>query len=172
MPEPTEQNRVKTTFRRLLLGSRWAMAPLCLGLTAALLIVLAQFFRELAHIIADFVEMADADVILAVLKLLDLVFVANLVILIISVAVELFMPQPPGVGDGNLYGIGTVDFARLKLKVIAAISAIAAIGLLEDFINIDQADKTGVGWEIAILLTFVLSGLLLASMDRLANAGE
>ena len=62
---------------------------------------------------------------------------------------------------------GIVDFAVVKLRVVASISAIAAIELLETFVNIDQADKTDVLWQLAILLTFVLSGVLLAWMDRL-----
>jgi uncharacterized protein (TIGR00645 family) len=97
MPDRDGQDRFNTIPRRSLLGSRWAMAPLCLGLIVALLIVLAQFFRELAHIIAGFMEMDGSGVILAVLKLVDLVFVANLVILIISAGVEVFILPTQGV---------------------------------------------------------------------------
>jgi len=52
--------------------------------------------------------------------------------------------------------------------VFASISAIAAIDLLENFLNIDSVHQAGVLLEIAMLLTFVLSGVLLAWMDRLA----
>jgi hypothetical protein len=39
--------------------------------------------------------------------------------------------------------------------------------LLETFVNINQADKIDVLWQLAILLAFVVSGVLLAWMDRL-----
>src|ERR1700680_3923588 len=121
-----EQDRFNRLRRRLVGGSRRAIAPFCLGLIGALLIVLVQFFRELVHTVADFGEMAGSDVILAVLKLVDLVFIANLVVMLIGASVELFIPRPPAVENGTSDGLGIVDFADLKLKVFASISVIAA----------------------------------------------
>jgi len=57
----------------------------------------------------------------------------------------------------------------IKLKLFASISAIAAIYLLERFINVHPVDKTELFWEILILLTFVASVVLLALMDRLTG---
>ncbi len=156
--------RFNTNFRTFLLASRWGMAPFCLGLLAALVLVMAQFFRELAHTVLGFTAMGGAEVIIAVLKLVDLVLVANLVVMIIGAAVEVFLPSAARDESGS----GIVDFAELKLKVFGSI-AIAAIDLLENFIDIDSAHNSGVLLEIAMLLTFVLSGLLLAWMDRLAT---
>jgi uncharacterized protein (TIGR00645 family) len=157
-----------TILRTFLLASRWGMAPLCLGLVAALLLVLAQFFRELAQVVIAFPAMDGAGVMLAVLKLIDLVLVANLVVMIIAAGVEIFLPTPAALDEERLDGTRTVDFARLKLRLFASNSAIAAIDLLESFINIGPADKSGVLWEIAMMLAFVVSGVLLALMDRLA----
>jgi len=157
-------SRFNTIVRDALLASRWAMAPLCLGLIAALLIVLVQFFRELAHVVAGFAAMGDAEVILAVLKLVDLVLIANLVVMIIAAGVELVLPAAMHAADA---ASDIVDIAALKPRLFASISAIAAIDLLESFINIGPADKSGILWEIAILLAFVVSGVLLAWMERL-----
>ena len=153
-------------LRHAVSGSRWAMAPLCLGLIAALVIVLVQFFRELAHIVAGFAGMGSADVMLEVLKLVDLVLIANLVLMIIGAALEIFLPTAAAAPDRPEWA-GLADFSALKLKLFASISAIAAVDLLESFLNIDPANKSDVLWEILILLTFVVSGLLLALMDRL-----
>jgi uncharacterized protein (TIGR00645 family) len=90
-------------------------------------------------------------------------------VLIIAAGVELFIPPSSEVAQEESFGLSSVEFAILKLRVIASITAIAAIDLLEDFINIDQTDKTGVLWQITILLAFVVSGLLLACMDRLST---
>ena len=160
------RSRFNSILRASLLGSRWGMAPFCLGLIVALLLVAAQFFRELARAVAGFAEMGDSDVILAVLKLVDLVLIANLVVMIIAAGVEIFLPaavhQPEQEAATDI-----VDIAALKPRLFASISAIAAIDLLESFVNIGQADKSGVLWEIAILLAFVVSGVLLAWMERL-----
>jgi uncharacterized protein (TIGR00645 family) len=163
------QGRFKSILRTALLGSRWGMAPLCAGLVVSLLIVLAQFFRELAQVIVGFAAMDSAEVMLAVLKLIDLVLIANLVLMIIGAAVEIFLPAPAAAEGGSPGGPGVVDFSMLMLRLFASISAIAAIYLLERFINVHPIDKSDILWEILILLSFVVSGVLLALMDRLGS---
>ena len=63
--------------------------------------------------------------------------------------------------------VGKVDFSGLKLEVVASLIAIAAVDLLESFVSIHTAVKANVLWQIAILMAFVVSGVLLAWMDRL-----
>src|SRR5579862_8690361 len=159
--------RFNRILRAALLASGWGMAPFCLGLVAALLLVTVQFFRDLGLVVVSFGRMDGSDVMLAVLKLVDLVFIANLVVMIIDAVVELFLPRAAGDGEAAPGRRVAVDFFALKLRVFASLSAIAAIHLLERVLNIDAADKGGVLWEIAILLAFVASGVLLAAMDRL-----
>ncbi len=154
-------------LRSVLLGSRWAMAPLCLGLLAALFIVFAEFCREFYQAVAGFPAMGGSEVILAVLKLVDLVLVANLVVMLIGAGVEIFLPV--AAEDGVPAERGVVDFTAMKPRLFGAISAIAAIDLLESFITSDTMDKGSVLWEILMLLAFVVSGLLLAWMDRLGT---
>jgi uncharacterized protein (TIGR00645 family) len=160
--------RFNTILRNFLLASGWGLAPFCLGLIAALVLVLAEFVREFAHAVVGFTAMGGSDVILAVLKLVDLVLVANLVVMIIGAGVEIFLPSSAARSEDGLRSVGIVDFAALKPRLFASISAIAAIELLENFLDIASIDKSWVLVEIAMLLAFVLSGVLLAWMDRLA----
>jgi uncharacterized protein (TIGR00645 family) len=173
--------RIEALLARLLLGSRWLMAPLCLGLVAAL-VVLVEFFRELVQAVVGFSTMHSAEVILVVLKLVvlklvvlklvDLVLVANLVLLIMGAAAEIFVPDEPTAGTVRRGPPRGADISALKLKVFGSISAIAAIEVLESFINIESVDKQNVLWEILILLTLVISGVLLAWMDRLGEGSK
>jgi len=61
--------------------------------------------------------------------------------------------------------IGKVDFGGMKLKLIASITAISAIHLLEIFMRPEKLDISTLGWLLAILLAVVVSGLLLAATD-------
>jgi uncharacterized protein (TIGR00645 family) len=162
--------RFNAILRTALLGSRWGMAPFCLGLVAALLLVMAQFFRELAHALVGFAEMGDSEIILALLRLVDLVLLGNLVVMIIAAGVEIFLPTAAHQREAEAGERDIVDIAALKPRLFASISAIAAIDLLESFVNIDQADREAVLWQVAILLAFVVSGVLLAWMERLGSA--
>jgi uncharacterized protein (TIGR00645 family) len=158
--------RFNTILRSFLLATGWGMAPFCLGLIAALALVLAEFVRELVETVLGFAGMSSAQVIVAVLKAVDLVLVANLVVMIIGAGVEIFLPSSPARNEG---GSAAAGFAELKLRVFGSISAIVAIDLLENFLDADSVHKSGVLLEIAMLLAFVLSGVLLAWMDRLAS---
>ncbi|HEX3953961.1 MAG TPA: YqhA family protein [Stellaceae bacterium] len=159
--------RFNAVLRTTLRASAWGMAPFCLGLIAALLLILAQFARELVHSVTDFPAMAGPDVILAVLRLVDLVLLANLVVMIIIAGIEIFAPAGVDPEHERPEWAGIVDFAALKPKLFSSIAAIAGIDLLESFINIEAVDKSAVLWEIVILVTFVLAGFLLAWMNRL-----
>ena len=67
--------------------------------------------------------------------------------------------------------MGTVDFSGLKLKLISSIVAISAIALLRSFMRIGDGplDEVALKWRVIVHLTFVTSGVLLASMDLLSS---
>jgi uncharacterized protein (TIGR00645 family) len=140
-------------------ASRWLIAPIYLGLLAALILLGVEFFEELARTVVGLAGLDNNAVILAVLKLVDLVLVANLVLIIINAGIGRFWPV----------NMGKASFSGLQLRAVALLVAIAAIDLLESFVGIGSVNKIDLEWRIAILATFVLTGLLLAWMDRLAK---
>lgn len=154
-----------------LMASRWLMAPLYLGLIAALVIIMAEFYRELARAITGFPAMTPDMVNLAVLKLVDLVLVGNLVVIMTAAGVQALASRAVAAEDRRDW-MGKLDFAGLKFKILASIVAIAAIELLETYMNIGSMNKTDVLWKMAILLTLVVAGVLLAWMDRLGAGRE
>jgi uncharacterized protein (TIGR00645 family) len=157
----------------LLIGSRWLMAPLYLGLIAALIVVGIEFFEELIHAIIGFTKLDTDGTILAVLKLIDLVLIANLVLIMITAGIGTLTTVHRSEDDAPWEQfMGKVDFSALKLKVIVSLVAIAAVDLLESFVKVSTIDKKDLFWQIAILGTFVVTGVLLAWMDRLAEPHE
>jgi uncharacterized protein (TIGR00645 family) len=152
----------------ILIGSRWLMAPLYLGLIAALVVVIVEFFHELAAIVMTLGNVDSSALILAVLKLVDLVLLGNLVLIMLSAGI-LTLGAGIDAEDHSNWSrfMGHVDFAGLKLKVLASLTAIAAVGLLETFVDIEQATKSDVLWQVVILLAFVVAGVMLAWMDLL-----
>jgi uncharacterized protein (TIGR00645 family) len=70
--------------------------------------------------------------------------------------------------------MGTIDFSGLKIKLIGSLVAISVIELLKDFIELSgQAEVTeGTIWRIVIHITFVISGVLFALMDWIADKRE
>lgn len=113
---------------------------------------------------------ADAsDVILAALALIDLSLAGNLLLIVIFSGYESFVSKID-VGDhvDQFEWKGKVDFSAMKLKLIASIVAISGIHLLKVFMDIKKYSEQEIIWMVVIHVVFVLSGVMLAVMDRVA----
>ena len=168
---------LRIRFERLLFAARWLLAPLYAGMALALLAILATFARELAGELSHLGALTHEQAILLSLSLIDLSLTGNLLLVVIFAGYESFVSQLQiGEHEDRPVWLGTIDFADLKLKVIASIVAISAITLLRDFLLL--ADQTSsvhparLLWMVVIQLTFVVSGVLLALMDWISSANR
>ncbi len=167
-------NRIERTFESLLFGSRWLLAPLYLGLALSLVLMLAKFAKTAWALILQGLTGTNADLIIGVLGLIDISFMANLVIMVMFAGYENFVSRMH-IGDhpDRPDWMGHVGFADLKLKLMASIIAISAIHVLEDFMHAEDLPDRTLAWRAGLHLLFVVSGVLLAYMDRLsASAGN
>ncbi|MBV8888106.1 MAG: YqhA family protein [Alphaproteobacteria bacterium] len=163
-------NRFERFTVAILLGSRWLAAPLYFGLIGTVIIVLVEFFREWAHLVAGFADITGKDLTLAILKLIDLVLIGNLILILVAAGAEIISARAVESDHGGRPDwMGSAAFGSIKLKIIASLAAIAAVDLLESFFNIESTNKTDLLWEIATMLAFGAVGVLLAWMDRLAS---
>lgn len=162
--------KIEAGIETLLFGSRWLLAPFYLGLALAVLILLVKFVQELVHFLPLAVGGTEKETILAILTLVDLSLVANLLLIIIFSGYESFVSKID-VGDhvDRPDWMGKVTFSGLKLKLFGSLVAISGIELLKMFMNLPQVTDRQLAWKVAIHLTFVVSGVLFALMDRLAE---
>ena len=170
----TKSHDLRIQFERALFAARWLLAPLYAGMVLALLAILTTFARQLIGELAHLGSLTDEDAILLSLSLIDLSLTGNLLLVVIFAGYESFVSQLQiGAHEDRPQWLGTIDFADLKLKVIASIVAISAITLLRDFLLL--ADRTAAVdparllWMVLIQLTFVVSGVLLALMDFISS---
>ena len=155
-----------------LFRSRWLMAPFYLGLVLALggllVVFVNEAWREFSHLPA----MSPEQAILMVLSLIDLSLAGNLLLIVIFSGYENFVSKIDTGDDEDRPGwMGTVDFAGLKMKLIASIAAISAIALLKAFMRLAEGNDIPdrhLAWLVGIHVTFVISGVLLALMDWLS----
>jgi uncharacterized protein (TIGR00645 family) len=66
--------------------------------------------------------------------------------------------------------MGEIDFAGLKLKLIGSIVALSGVHLLAAFLEIEHADKENIAWMIGLHVTFVVTGVLFAIMEKIGTA--
>ncbi len=167
----SESNPVERAFERTIFASRWLMAPMYLGLSLALGMLVIVFLREISYYVPQVFELTADKSILVVLTLIDLTLAANLLVIVLFSGYENFVSKlDTGATDDRPAWMGTVDFGGLKLKLIASIVAISGIHLLKRFMEIGKGDATAFGeqdlkWLVIIHLVFVTSGVLMALMD-------
>ena len=181
--------KFKNTVGSFIFLSRWLQAPLYFGLIVAQAVYVYRFLLELWHLLgfALFHHAPPAStpkgvidpetvIMLSVLGLIDVVMIANLLIMVIIGGYETFVSRL------NLEGhpdqpewLSHVNAGILKVKLATALIGISSIHLLKTFINAGNLDTKMMLWQVVIHLTFVLSALILAWIDRLtfrSDAGQ
>ena len=63
-------------IERVLFASRWLLAPIYLGLSLSLVVLVIKFFAELSHSLLNVFSASEAEVVLSLLGLVDLALVA------------------------------------------------------------------------------------------------
>lgn len=176
----------------LIFFSRWLQAPLYLGLIVAQVIYVWVFVTELWHLGDEVINHAgsvtEASVMLAVLGLVDVVMIANLLIMVIIGGYETFVSKIRIDGHPDQpEWLSHVNANVLKVKLAMAIIGISSIHLLKTFIGVadlppqgsvaapdpetgDIYTWDGVLWQVIIHMVFIFSAVALAWIDKMSQS--
>ena len=166
----SEQSRNKSLaiMGQLIFWSRWLQAPLYLGLIVAQCVYVYLFGKELIHLVAGADELGETGIMLMVLGLIDVVMIANLLIMVIIGGYETFVsrlnirehPDQPE-------WLSHVNAATMKIKLSMALIGISSVHLLKTFINAENMAEETIQWQVFIHLTFIVSAIAMAYTDRI-----
>ncbi len=190
--DPTTRASAKMRpLPNLIFMSRWLQLPLYLGLIVAQVVYVVQFWVELDHLVRaalgsqeaieairlsvavpgaenSQIKSRETLTMLLVLGLIDVVMISNLLIMVIIGGYETFVsrmrleshPDQPE-------WLSHVNASVLKVKLATAIIGISSIHLLKTFINAEAFTEKALFYQTAIHITFLLSALAIAAVDRL-----
>lgn len=167
--------RISTKFENALFWSRWLLSPLYLGLVVVLVLVIVRFGQDFYKLLINMFGGDTHAFTIDLLALLDLVLLANLILIVIFAGYENFVSRIDAAHESvdRPHWMGTIDFSGLKIKLIGSLVAISVIELLKDFIHLGEEPDAKVGegviWRVVIHLTFVVSGVLFAVMDVIGD---
>lgn len=167
--------RISTKLENALFWSRWLLSPLYLGLVVVLVLVIVRFGQDFYKLVMNMLGGDGHAFTIDLLALLDLVLLANLILIVIFAGYENFVSRIDAAHESvdRPHWMGTIDFSGLKIKLIGSLVAISVIELLKDFIHLGEAPEEKVGegtiWRVVIHLTFVVSGVLFAVMDVIGD---
>lgn len=158
--------KLELFIESLLFNSRWLLVPFYLGLALCMGLLMVKFFKEFLYFFYNVFDGKSTDVVIGVLTLIDVVLLANLLLIIIFAGYENFVSRiDTGDSEDRPNWMGKVGFTDLKMKLIGSIVAISSIELLKTFVDVQHLTNEEMAWKVGIHLTFVVSGLLFAVGD-------
>ena len=161
-------NQIIKPMEYLIFWSRWLQAPLYLGLIIAQGVYVYQFMHELAHLVTKAGSLTEVEVMLIVLGLIDVVMIANLLIMVIIGGFETFVSKLDLEGNPDQpEWLSHVNAGVLKVKLAVALISISSIHLLRTFINASQMEDRVIVAQIAIHASFLISALAVAWTDKI-----
>ena len=151
-------------------ASRWMLAPIYFGLSLGLLALALKFFQEIFHVLPNIFSLAEAELILVLLSLIDMALVGGLLVMVMISGYENFVSQLDiAEGQEKLSWLGKMDSTSLKMKVAASIVAISSIHLLRVFMDARNIEPQYLMWYVIIHMTFVISAFAMGYLDKLTK---
>jgi uncharacterized protein (TIGR00645 family) len=159
---------LELVIEKIILSSRWILVAFYLGLAAALAVYAVSFAYKFWKVAINVFKFDEADMILAMLGLIDAALVASLIVMVMISGYENFVSRFDEATDEVSF-IGKLDAGSLKIKVASSIVAISSIHLLQVFLNAYQYDN----WKLALLtlihMAFVVSALMLGLLEKMSK---
>ena len=163
-------SKLEKTIERMIYASRWILAPIYLGLSVAIFMLMIKFFLEIIHVFPLLLSMKESDLILVILSMVDMALVGGLLMLS---GYENFVSQLDIDPEAEKLGwLGKMDSGSLKNKVAASIVAISSIHLLQIFMNAQNVGNEKIKWYVILHLTFVVSAFGMGYLDRVIRHNE
>jgi uncharacterized protein (TIGR00645 family) len=158
---------VELLIERAILSARWILVVFYVGLGAALALYAVTYVQKLYKLFATALALDEAQMILAMLGLIDAALVASLVLMVMISSYENFVSRFDE-AKVELSWLGKLDAGSLKVKVASAIVAISSIHLLQVFLNITEFTDSQVMWLTIMHMAFVASAVALGLLDRIS----
>lgn len=152
---------------RYIFLSRWLQAPLYVGLIFTLGIYVYKFGVALFELLLHVNSYNENRIMLDVLNLIDVVMIANLLIMVIIGGYETFVSRL------RLHGhpdqpewLDEVNAGTMKIKLALALIGISSIHLLRTFIDPASLSNYAIMWQVVIHLTLIVSALCIAITNK------
>jgi uncharacterized protein (TIGR00645 family) len=172
-PRPPRDRSLTNAVGGTIFLSRWLQAPLYLGLIVAQGVYVVHFWKELVHLVGDFGSFGETEIMLIVLGLVDVVMIANLLVMVIIGGYETFVSRIRMDGHPDQpEWLSHVNPNVLKVKLAMSIIGISSVHLLKTFIEAGEPNThvttDQMLWQTIIHMAFIVSAVALAFIDSMA----
>jgi len=171
--EKKYQNSTVRLLANIVFASRWLQAPLYLGLIIAQGVYVYLFVNELIHLVQHAHTIGETEIMLVVLGLIDVVMIANLLLMVIVGGYETFVSRLYLENHADQpEWLEHVNAGTMKVKLSMALIGISSIHLLKTFIEAPNLTEQTMMWQVIIHMAFVLSAMAMAYTNRLMEPAK
>ncbi|MCI5762914.1 TIGR00645 family protein [Actinobacillus porcinus] len=164
----SSRHRQPTVISKIIFASRWLQLPIYLGLIVVQGIYAYKFMKSLWALLTGINELDSNAIMLSVLNLIDVVMIANLLVMVIIGGYEIFVsklntenhPDEPEWLDH-------VNASVLKVKLSMSIISISSIHMLQTFVNAANMPEKTMMWQLFLHLGFLVSAVAMAYTDKI-----
>ncbi|WP_209015664.1 YqhA family protein [Roseibium sp. RKSG952] len=142
--------------------SRAAQVPILIGLAIGMVLFLITLFVDIYYAVQDYEFLDRKKTILLILNLLDMVFIANLVIMVATNTYNTFCLKAPAHAD-HFIQQGERAYRRMKHRIVSTIVIISSIHVLSELLEFSQTTALQVlaliGFHLVLLATYVATNV-------------
>jgi uncharacterized protein (TIGR00645 family) len=146
--------------------TRYAQVPMLAGLAFAMVLFLITFFLDIFDAVRTFEFLDRKKTILLILNLLDMVFIANLLIMVATNTYNTFLLKKSVHGDDYIQQ-GEKAYRRMKHRIVSTIIIISSIHVLSELLEFSQTSPLQVaalfGFHLILLATYVVTNVFRSS---------
>ena len=166
--QQTKSHYEPNAISKIIFASRWLQLPIYLGLISVQGIYAYKFMKSLWELIVNLNEMDSNTIMLAVLNLIDVVMIANLLVMVIIGGYEIFVSKLRTRGHPDQpEWLSHVNASVLKVKLAMSIISISSIHMLQTFVNATNMPEKTMMWQLLLHLGFLASAIAMAYTDKI-----
>jgi uncharacterized protein (TIGR00645 family) len=158
--------KVEERIGRMLLLFRWLQLPMLFGLGSALVVFLIVFFSNLVSMFDD-PGFSRTRIILLALDLIDMVLIANLMVMVLVSGYKIFVARVSYDLDPYVPAwLSGLTLSGVKMRISATVLLISTIHLLHELLDTSVTTTEGALLIMAVQLVFIVTTLAFALMLR------
>lgn len=124
--------------------------------------------KSLWELLKDLNELDSNAIMLAVLNLIDVVMIANLLVMVIVGGYGIFVSRLNTEGHPDEpEWLDHVNASVLKVKLSMSIISISSIHLLQTFVNAANIPEKTMMWQLLLHVGFLVSAVAMAYTDKI-----
>ena len=165
-PKDPDQYPGLRVLETIILLTRWLQLPLLLGLIIVLIFFEFAFGRHLVSLLTEGGPLKRGKVILVTLDLIDMVLIANLVVMVIISGYKLLISPLFSADDSRVpIWLRSATPAELKLRIATTVLLISTIHLLHMFLDPSASAEQDAYFMLIAQAAFALTTLVFVAVE-------